>query len=218
MTIIQVANIISKDLKKNHSELLEEHNLTWVFQPLEDLHPFRMDYNGLVCAIIFSYHPESTRVDLKHDGYKINETIIRGLGLDTQKAIYKAFIEMTEGKIIEAKGNFFDLLSNQWEFVSARSLIDSSTKIMRMSDDFPNLKEEEKKLKAQNELSKLKQNSIIQRKTADELIDKLKREFMITDEMTKKHFGVSFVEENIKRDIFSWREFIHEEEKKKAAF
>lgn len=209
MNPILVADTISKDIGSTHSDIISEHNLHWIFQPLKELNLSIQEYNVLVAAIIYSYHPDSNKVNLKNDGFKINETILLGLGVDINIDIYKSFIRIENEKINEAIGNFFDLLSNQWEFVTIRTIIDNYAKILRMSDDFSSITEDEKKLKAKNELEKLRHNGLLQRKTADDLILKLKRDNMITDEMAKKNFNVSFIDENLKQDIFSWREYIH---------
>lgn len=203
-----VINTISKDLKIDHSELLNEHGLTWVFEPIEELNLPIDVYNTLVCAIVFRYHPESRKVDLKHDGKSIHEFILNGLQANRKHEIYDKFVSLENEHINEARGNFLDTLSGAWEFITIQSSIDAHSKTMRLSDEFPNLLDDEKKLKAKTELSKLRRDTILQRQTADSLIEKLRKEYVITDESVKTDYGVSFVDENIKKDIMSWRAFV----------
>lgn len=203
-----VASIISKDLQSDHSETLTDYNLSWVFEPLRELNLSIEVFNTLVCAIVYSYHPESKWVDLKHDGFTINKNIIKGLGGNENEKAIEEFITLENEKINESKGNFLDTLSGSWEFVTARSAIDVHAKTMRLSDEFTNLTDDEKKLKAKTELSKLRRDTILQRQTADSLIEKLRKDFVITDERVKTDYGLSFVDENVKRNSWSWREFI----------
>lgn len=203
-----VAKILANNLKKDNSNILFEHGLDWVFEPIRELNLDVEIYNTIVCAIIYSYHPDSNKVDLRHDSEHINKFILLSLKANIELDIYKEFIQLSNDKINEAKGNYLDTLSADWQFITARRAIDVHTQTMKMPNDFTNLKEEEKILKAKTELSKLTRDVILQRKTADELIDKLKKDKMITDERVKQDFGLSFIEENIKRDNFLWRNFI----------
>lgn len=202
------ASIISKDLKADHTETLSDYNLSWVFEPLHELNLDTDVFNTLVCAIIYSYHPNSNKVDLKHDGVMINTFILNGLKADMSKEVYQQFLKSENEKINEAKGNFLDTLSADWQFITSRRAIDIHSQTMRMPTDFSNITEEEKRLKNKTELSKLTRDVVLQRKMADELIEKLKKEYVITDERAKQDFGVSFVDENVKRDSWSWREFV----------
>lgn len=202
-----VINTIAKDLKKDHSELLNEYNLSWVFEPLGELNLPIDVYNTLVCAIVYRYHPESNKVDLKHDSKSSHEFILNGLRADRKHKIYDSFCSLENEQINEARGNFLDTLSGCWEFITIMSSIDSHSKTMRLSDDFPNLLDDEKKLKAKTELSKLRRDNILQRQTADSLIEKLRKDKVLTDESVRSDYGVSFIDENIKKDPMSWRTF-----------
>ena len=55
MNPILVANTISKDLKKDYSELINDHNLTWVFSPFREINLSIEDFNILV-SIHFNGH------------------------------------------------------------------------------------------------------------------------------------------------------------------
>jgi len=220
---IKLAKVISGKIDADHTELIEAENLHWVFEPLAELEISRKERNTLTCAIIYSYDNESTWIDLKQDGQVINGSILRGLKADLQQPIYKDFLNQENEKINEAVGNYLDMVGD-WRFTTIRKHIDYHAKYIRQTEneeDFKGL-DAAKKNAAREGMGKLMREAVNHRKTADALIQEVHRDYVATQHRVNQDFGKSFVDESIKRDIFSWREFVKYElipmrEKQKAA-
>jgi len=206
---LKAAKTISRDLSESHIELLEENNLYWVFQPIIEMDLDKKVQNTLICAIIYSYDNESTWIDLKQDGQSINTSILKGLKADFSIPIYNEFLLQTNEKINESVGNYLDVIPD-WRFVTVRKHIDFHAKYIRQAEneeDFKSL-DAEKKTKAREALGRLMREAVNQRKAADALISEIHRDYVSSQHRVKQDFGASFVDETIKRDIYSWREFI----------
>lgn len=206
---ILLANTISKDLSVDYSDFLDEYNYKYVFEPLDKILLTIEEKNTLICAIIYSYSPNSNKIDLKQDGQIINQNILKGLGVNTNVPIYKEFIAHSNPIITETIANYFDTILT-WQYITIRKEIDYAARYVRVSEsdeDFGKL-DGDKLYKARFEMGRLIKESVAHRQTADLLIDQMKKEHMITDERVKNDFGISFVDESIKRDFTSWHEFV----------
>lgn len=206
---IYIAKKIQADLEADPTELLDEYNYQWVFAPILELPESQKDINTIICAIIYSYSPNSNKVDMKQDGRTINENILKGLNADIKRKVFQEFLNQENEKINESLGNYLDTLPS-WEFVTIRNEIDYHAKYVRASeneDDFKDL-DADKKYKARAEIGRLKKESIAHRQVAEVLLEKIRKDFMITDERVRQEFGVSYVDESVKRNHWSWREFI----------
>jgi hypothetical protein len=209
---IKLAKTISGKIDADHSEQIEAENLHWVFEPLNELDIERKERNTLICAIIYSYDNESTWIDLKQDGQLINGSILRGLKADLSKPIYKDFLNQENEKINEAVGNYLDVVGD-WRFTTIRKHIDYHAKYIRQTENETEFKDlsPEKRNTAREGLGKLMREAVNHRKTADALIQEVHRDYVATQHRVNQSFGKSFVDESIKRDIFSWREFVKNE-------
>src|SRR5712692_2294505 len=156
---LDISRQISKDLEKNWLPELQEYGLYKTFEPIYKLNNSIGVLNTLVCAIIFSYDPESKWIDLKNDGYSINRNILFNLGADFSLEIYEEFCTQSNEDIGEAIGNYLDIIKN-WKFVTARRMIDFHSKTMMQKE--PDLKEvdEDKKPKVRENMSRTIRESV----------------------------------------------------------
>lgn len=208
---IYIAKKIQADIEADSTELLQEYNMEWVFEPILELCTNHKDANTLICAIIYSYSPHSLRADLKMDGESINKDILKGLGVKAITGVYKEFVEMTNEKINESVGNLLDTYSSNWKFITARTNVNFHSKNIKIVEDDVKIAalDPDKQYKAKTELGKLRREAGLVRKVAEETIELLQRDFMITENRVKGDFGVSFIDTNLKpSDIWSWRSFI----------
>lgn len=205
---IQIAKAISANLQADASELLTEHNMAYIFEPLEQLGVETRVKNTLICAIIYSYDNESTWADLNQDGETINRNILRGLKAEAHP-IYEQFIGQDNEKILEAIGYYLDSVSD-WRFVTIRKHIDYHSRYIKISENDSEFKDlaADKKNKAREDLGKLMREAVNHRKAADALIVEVQKDYVKTEERVRSDFGTSFIDNSIKRDIYSWRQFI----------
>jgi len=191
-------------------EVEEEQGLHWIFEPLNELEISRKERNTLICAIIYSYDNESTWIDLKQDGQVINGAILRGLKADLTASIYDDFLNQRNEKISETIGNYLDALGD-WRFTTVRKHIDYHAKYIRMTEneeDFKGL-DAVKKTAARENMGKLMREAVNHRKAADLLIQEIHRDYVSTQHRVSQDFNKSYVEESIKRDPYSWRQFVY---------
>lgn len=206
---IKLARLISGKLDSDHSDAIEEQGLHWIFDPLNELEISRKERNTLICAIIYSYDNESSWIDLKQDGQVINGAILRGLKAGLTASIYDDFLNQRNEKISETIGNYLDALGD-WRFTTIRKHIDYHAKYIRMTEneeDFKGL-DAVKKTAARENMGKLMREAVNHRKAADLLIQEVHREYVTTQHRVSQDYNTSFVDESIRIDPYSWRDYI----------
>lgn len=211
---LDIAKRISKDLERNWLPDLEEINLHKVFDPVFKMNLNITDGNILVCAIIYSYSPDSKWIDLKQDGSSINRNVLVGLGGDISKKVFQEFIELINEDILDSIALYLERLTN-WKFVTIRKMIDFHAKTMMEKE--PDLKEvdEEKKPKVRENISRTMKEAVFQREAADKLIEQVEKEYVNLNHKTESDFGVKFTENNTRIDPMSWRQYIRTRNERK---
>lgn len=212
---IEIVKKISKQLDKNWIGELEECNLYKTFaEPIYRLEHNIVTLNTITCAIVYSYDPQSKWIDLKQDGFTINKNILIGLGADPEETVFKEFIELKNEDILHAIGNYLDLIPD-WKYVTARKEIDYHAKYIRSTESTMTDVDEDKKIKARENIGRLIKEAVSQRRSADELIELIQRENVNTQHKVHQDFGVDytqrtleFMDDSKKKDILSWRDFI----------
>lgn len=211
---INAAKTISKDLKKDWLPYLEEINLHRAFESIYYLRLSNEITNTLVCAIIYSYDNESKWIDLKHDSFTINKNILEGLYADLKEEIFQDFIKLRNDDINDAIGCYLDLLPD-WKFVTAKKQMDYHAKYVRQEETNISGLDEDKKIKARENIGKLIKESIAQRKAADELILLIEKEYVLTNHRVHQDFNanysqksIEFTDDTMPKDDGSWRYFI----------
>lgn len=209
-----LAQKIRSDLGKNWLTEIEDVNLHKCFEPIYRLEYSIITLNTLTCSIIYSYDNESKWIDLKQDGFTINKNILVGLDADPEEPIFKEFVESRNEEILYAIGNYLDLIPD-WKYVTARKQIDFHGKYVRSTEPNAMDLEEDKKIKARENIGRLIKESVSQRKAADELLELIHKENVNTQRRVEQEFGVDFTQKSLEfsdstqqRDIMSWRSFI----------
>ncbi|MEK6881760.1 MAG: hypothetical protein AABY22_19235, partial [Nanoarchaeota archaeon] len=103
--------------------------------------------------------------------------------------------------------SFLDRISD-WRFVTARKMIDYHSKYVRETEANLDSMDEDKKIKARENIGKLIKESVAQRRTADELILQIERDYVNTNHKVDQDFGEKFTDTTIKTDIYSWRSYV----------
>lgn len=211
---ITAAKIISKDLKKDWLPYLEEINLHRCFESIFYLGLPNEIANTLICSIIYSYDNESKWIELKHDSFTINTNILKGLYADLKEEMFQDFIHLKNDDINDSIGCYLDLLPD-WKFVTARKQMDYHSKYVRQEETNISGLDEDKKIKARENIGKLIKESIAQRKAADELILLIEKEYVLTNHRVHQDFNANFsqkslefIDDNTPKDDLSWRYFI----------
>lgn len=212
---IHIASEISKDLSKDNAALLQEHNLHTPFDSI-----FLMDLpievtNALICAIIYSYDNNSKWTDLKKTSYDDKIAILKGLKADLSNPTYNEFINLSNDDINDAIGSFLDLQPD-WRFSQVMRSRDYHSKAIRTPEpEFTGL-DDDKIIKAKEGIGKLLREALNHRKIADEYTLQIEKDYVNLNHRTKQDFGTDFTEKSTQRDIYSWRNFIKENNENKA--
>ncbi len=211
---IELSRKISKQLDKNWLQEIEDVNLHRTFESIYRLEYNIVTLNTLTCAIIFSYDPQSQWIELKQDGFTINKNILIGLGADIEEPIFKEFIELKNEDILYAIGSYLDLIPD-WKYVTARKQIDFHSRYVRETEPKFADVDEDKKIKARENIGRLIKESVSQRRAADELLELIRKENVATSHKVQQDFGVDytqktleFMDEQPDRDIMSWKSFV----------
>ena len=217
---------VYKDLDKDWSEEFILYDLIKIFQPVYNGPERLLDKNKIVCYIIHAYNPDSLWLDLKKDRIQNKIKILSNLDADHKSDLYAGIINNNNNLVNISVFNFLEELKD-WRW---RSIFDLLEYAARMSRFASMETEEEKKYektgkdgavtkyteevdiaiitKVNKEKGILIQQSIDARKSANELMEQLRKEFVATDNGTQQDFGFAFTETAKKKDILSWRHFI----------
>lgn len=204
---LNLARQMSKNLENDWFSEIQEINLHKTFETIFELKLSNKITNTLICAIIYAYDQDSKWIDLKQDGMTINKNILEGLGADLNELIYNDFLNLKNDEILDSIGAYLDRISD-WRFVTARKMIDYHSKYVRETEANLDSMDEDKKIKARENIGKLIKESVAQRRTADELILQIERDYVNTNHKVDQDFGEKFTDTAIKVDCLSWRAFI----------
>lgn len=210
---IDCARTISSDLKKDWLSYFEEINLYVTFEPIFYLGLSNEITNTLIAAIIYSYDNDSKWIDLKQESIAINTNILKGLHADMNDEIIQGFIHFKNDDINNAIGAYLDLLPD-WRFITARKQMDYHSKYVRETEANVTTLDEDKKIKARENIGKLIKEAISQRKAADELLLLIEKDYVSTNHRVHQDFNANFVQKSlefsdeIQKNDGSWRYFI----------
>lgn len=234
---IELAKKIVKAPKANYINDLDDLNLLKVFQPLYDLLYATQDENRLIAFIIFAYDPDSQKLDIRKDRYENKLSIMSNIGLDVSKEFIQEILSNSNEIFNTAVLNYLQELTN-WRWPTIYSLLDYHSNMIRFANQKTEAEKSFDKINKEGEVktltteydidviskvniqkSEIFKRAIDSRKQADELLEDIRKEFMVTDHATQLDFsGFTFTETAKKKvDIYSWRAFIQElNEKRKA--
>lgn len=232
---LNLCNLIRKDLSLDYTEQLEDAGLLTVFQSVMNLPKTSIeDKNRVVCYIVFAYSPESQWVDLQKDRMDVRVKILDRLGANTKDELFLSILDDRSDLVGISLFKYLEELKDyRWQQVF--SYLDFAAKLYRFAHkntpeektweeinkdgNKQTLKEDidlDKVAKINKEKSNLLEDSFAKREAASALIDKIKRDFVQTDNATQQDFGFNFSETSKKRDPLSWRQFIRERNARKS--
>jgi hypothetical protein len=210
---IDCARTISSDLKKDWLSYFEEINLYVTFEPIFYLGLSNEITNTLIAAIIYSYDNDSKWIDLRQESIAINSNILKGLHADMNDEMIQNFIHLKNDDINNSIGAYLDLLPD-WRFITARKQMDYHAKYVRETETNVTSLDEDKKIKARENIGKLIKEAISQRKAADELLLLIEKDYVSTNHRVSQDFNSNFVQKSLSfsddtpKDDGSWRFFI----------
>ena len=230
---LELAKIIRKDIGSNHLELLEDYNLRGTFNSIFTLDLNIEDCNRVVCFIIYAYHPQSLWLDLKKDRIDNKKAIMLALDADMNKDVFRDLLYNKDEIVNISVFNYLEQLKS-WEWRAVFDLLDYASKMSRFASKET---DEEKKydvvtkggdkeklteevdiktiVSVNKDKGLLLQQAIDKRMQADELMEKLRKSYVHTNDATQSDFKFEFTDTAKKRDVLSWRQFIIERNDKK---
>lgn len=232
---LELAKIIRKNIGGNHLELLEDYNLRGIFNSIFTLTISTEDCNIIVCFIIYAYTPNSLWLDLKKDRNHNKEAILLALEADSNKEVFRDLLYNKNEIVNISVFNYLEQLKG-WEWRAVFDLLDYASKMSRFASKET---EEEKSwdvkkkdgeketltedidiktiVSVNKDKGTLLQQAIDKRMQADELMDKIRKNYVHTDDATQSDFGFKFTDTAKQRDVMSWREFIRNKNERKQA-
>lgn len=228
-----LAKKIMKAPEENWLLHLEDVNLHVDFGPIYKLGYSQKISNTITVFIILSYDSSSEWINLNRDRYEDKIQILKGIGLTekdgTFNSIFKPILEYENDEVQEVIVNFLlNHTDHRWQEI--HSLLDYATKNIRytnkrtsdklktgtiMDDETKQLEDtyqdidEKTMIMIRTEKGKLLATAIDNRRKADEILIKIKADFVKTDHAVQSDFGFSFTDTaKEKIDFYSWRQYI----------
>lgn len=229
----ELAKRMMKNPEDNWQLHLEDINFHTDFGILYKLGYSQRIANTITVMIILSYDSDSNWINLNRDRYDDKLQILKGIGVDetdgTFNSIFKPILEYENDEVQQVILNFLlNHTDHRWQEI--HSLLDNATKNIRFAnqrtidrqktgtildeetnqhvDNYEEI-DEESVIKVRNEKGKLLATAISNRQLAEEIMLKLKRDYVKTDHAVQSDFQFSFsdtAKEKIK--IESWRQYI----------
>lgn len=233
---IELATIISKSPDNNYTDTLKEYNLYNTFQDIYSLNLNLEQLNLLVAFIIFAYDPDSLRLDIRKDRFDNKVDIMLSLNIDTNEEIIQPILTNENETFNHCVLNYLEKLTN-WRWPTIYSLLDYHSSMIRFANQKTESEKRFDKITKDGEVKEVVQDYDIEsiskvniqkseifnraikaRRDADELLEDIRKEFMIVDTVIQQDLGFTFSETAKKKvDILSWRSWIRELKDKKNA-
>lgn len=230
---IEAAKLISKSLDNDCMEILEERNLHNIFQAIYNLHISIEDKNRIICFIIYSYDPDSLWLDLNKDRIENKIKILTSLGVNVDSIEYQTIL-YNKNEIVEmCVFNYLEELKD-WRWQSIYNLLDYSSKMQRFSSqETETERKTDEKNKEGNKFTLIEEydidkiskvnlqkgaileSAIAKRRTAEALLEEIKKDFLHTDIATKSDYNFNLTDTSKKKDILSWRAYRKERNEQK---
>jgi len=231
---IAAAKKIAETPDKNWLEYLEEINLHLVFRPIYTLDLSIVDANLIVSFIIYAYDNDSQKINIQQDRDHNKLKICESIELDTTNEIVKNILTNNHDIANNVILNYLVELTT-WAWQTILSQLDYHANIMRFvmqktadektSEKTNNAGEKtttvqdydlSEAAKINKQKGELINMAIAAREKADELLLKIKKDFMLTDMATQSDMGFTFTDTAKKKiDVESWKDWRKEVNAKK---
>ncbi len=231
---IDLAASIVADSGKNWLPVLREHNLNDIFLPIYKLDTSTETMNLIVAFIVYSFHPDSPKADLRRDRIDNKKQIAESIGLDIKEDFVLDIVQNNNDKVKSVSeiyiGEFFD-----WRFVAIYTSVEYASRMFRFinkeTDEEKSFQKMDKEGTVKNitqdydidtiskvniQKAELRKKAIEAMEDAERLLTQLKKDLMQTEHAVQSDLGFSFIDTSKKKsDIMSWKEYIKEKNSKK---
>lgn len=233
---IECARKIITDLEKNWLPEFYELGLNKTFDEIYRLNVSITEANLLTSFIIFSYDPDSSRLDIRKDRYENKCQILSGIGGNINSALFKDILENNNEAFNNVVLNYLEKITT-WQWPTIFSLLDYHSNMLRFANQKTEVEKSIDKMNKEGEVKTLTQDydidtlakvnktkgellsaAIEAREKASKLLLEIKKDFMPTDHATQSDFNFVFTDTaKDKVDILSWRSFIRQRNDRKAS-
>jgi hypothetical protein len=222
---LHLAKKIQEDLEENPLDILEEQNLKEIFSPILRLNHTILKINATIAYIILAYSNGSPWLDLNKDRLQNKIRILEGMGIEIDE-YFQSVIDCENNIVNSVVGEYLQEQAS-WEFQQAAMYLDSYQKLVKLSNEKVQTGFTTEELnkdgnivkltteysadqitKAHNERAKLLTVAHENRVKADELIAKLKGEYVQLHHAVQQDFGFDMLDGKKNLDPASWRHFI----------
>lgn len=233
---IEVARKIITDLDKNWLPEFNDQGLNKTFDDIYRMNVSISDANILTSFIIFSYDPDSSRLDIRKDRYENKCQILTGIGGNINSELFKDILENNNEVFNNVVLNYLEKITT-WQWPTIFSLLDYHSNMLRFANQKTEAEKSIDKMNKEGEIKTLTQDydidtlakvnktkgellsaAIEAREKATKLLLEIKKDFMPTDHATQSDFQFDFTDTaKEKVDILSWRQWIKGRNERKKA-
>lgn len=222
---------ISKQLDKDCLPILEEINLHKIFQPVYSLQISLKERNVIVCYCVLAYDNDSSWLNLKQDRYDNKIKILKSLTDKYNNDLFTQIIENNDDEVNEVIGEYLieqctwkwrqimislDFHSNTLKFVSQKTDTEKSIDKVIGKGEQQTVKTLVTEFdidligKVNKQKGDLLEQAMKARRSADDLLSEIRKEFVQLDNAVQQDFNFSITDE---KNIFheKWRDFIKHE-------
>ena len=234
---IEAAKVLSEHPDKNNLQHLKDTDLYDVFKDIYKLENItNKEANLLTAYLIYTYDPDSMRLNISKDRHENKEEIMLSLGL-------KPSMDLMQDVIHNDNDNFNTCVSlylgklTDWRWSTVYSLLDYHSNMLRFANQKTDSEKRTDKMSKEGVVKEMKEDidmdtvakvniqkgalltkAIEARQEADRLLEAMRKDFLPTDTATQADFGFAFTDTAKKKvDIYSWRSFIKDRNEKKKS-
>lgn len=231
---IEVARKIITDLEKNWIPEFNDQGLSKTFDDIYRMNVSITDANILTAFIIFSYDPDSSRLDIRKDRYENKCQILTGISGDINTQLFKDILENNNETFNNVVLNYLEKITT-WQWPTIYSLLDYHSSMLRFANQKTESEKSFDKMNKDGDVKTLTQDYDIDtlakvnktkgellsaaleaREKASKLLLDIKKDFMPTDHATQTDFQFDFTDTaKEKVDIMSWRQFVKNRNERK---
>lgn len=224
---VDLAKKISQDLEKNWLPEIEENGLLSIFQPVFNLNLSLINGNILSAFVIYAYHPDSPKLDIRKDRYENKSSILLAIGGDINSELFQDILSNSNEDFNNIVLKFLEALTD-WRWQTIFSLLDYHSNMLRFANQKTESEKKMDKINKEGEVKELIQEydidtvakvnkqkgellelAIKSRERAERLLDEIKKDFVSTDTAVQADLGFVFTDTaKEKIDILSWRSYI----------
>lgn len=215
-----------KDLNSDWEERLRDINAYLEFEPIYKLKYKEAEKNLIVAFIILAYDYQSAQIDVRRDRSDDKSRILKNIGFDPTKELFKKIVSGEENTVKECGFNYCMSRKN-WKFTSVLQLIEQSSESMRYAREKTDaqIMEEQMSKDGNNKITlttdldpekvakvKLIKMNILDkanedRRKADDLIEEIKKEYAPIEKAIEEEYNF-LITDSSTFNIECWADYI----------